>query len=133
MTALLRQALNAPGAPKAMGAYSPALRAGNFLFISGQIPLDPATGALVEGSMAEQAEQVMKNLTAVLAGAGLDFSHVVRTTVFINDMDQFAAMNEVYAKYIVDPPPARSTVQVARLPRNVAIEIDAIAMFGETK
>ena len=131
MTAPLRQALNAPGAPKAMGAYSPALRAGNLLFISGQIPLDPATGALVEGSMAEQAEQVMKNLTAMLAGAGLDFSHVVRTTVFINDMDQFAAMNEVYAKYIVDPPPARSTVQVARLPRNVAIEIDAIAMFAD--
>ena len=114
-----------------MGAYSPALRAGNLLFISGQIPLDPATGVLVEGSMAEQADRVMKNLTAVLAGAGLDFSHVVRTTVFINDMDQFAAMNEVYSKYVVDPPPARSTVQVARLPRNVAIEIDAIAVFAQ--
>jgi 2-iminobutanoate/2-iminopropanoate deaminase len=112
-----------------MGAYSPAIRAGNLLFISGQIPLDPSTGTLVEGSMAEQADRVMKNLTAMLAGAGLDFSHVVRTTVFINDMDQFAAMNEVYAKYVVDPPPARSTVQVARLPRSVAIEIDAIAMF----
>lgn len=125
----LRQAVNAPGAPKAMGAYSPAIRAGNLLFISGQIPLDPATGQLVEGSMAEQADRVMKNLTAMLAGAGLDFSHVVRTTVFINDMDQFAAMNEVYAKYVVDPPPARSTVQVARLPRSVAIEIDAIAII----
>jgi 2-iminobutanoate/2-iminopropanoate deaminase len=127
----LRQAVNAPGAPKAMGAYSPAIRAGNLLFISGQIPIDPATGELVGGTMAEQAERVMKNLTAMLAGAGLDFSHVVRTTVFINDMDQFAAMNEVYARYVVDPPPARSTVQVARLPRSVAIEIDAIAILPE--
>ncbi len=114
-----------------MGAYSPALRSGNLVFVSGQIPIDPATGQLVDGDMAAQADRVMKNLTAVLAGAGLDFSHVVRTTVFITDMDQFAAMNEVYARYIVDPPPARSTVQVARLPRDVKIEIDCIAMSGE--
>ena len=112
-----------------MGAYSPALRSGNLVFVSGQIPIDPATGQLVDGDMAAQADRVMKNLTAVLAGAGLDFSHVVRTTVFITDMDQFSAMNEVYARYIVDPPPARSTVQVARLPRDVRIEIDAIAML----
>lgn len=125
----MRQAVHAPGAPKAMGAYSPAIKAGNLVFVSGQIPLDPATGQLVDGNMAQQTERVMKNLTAVLAGAGLDFSHVVRTTVFINDMNDFAAMNEVYARYIVDPPPARATVQVARLPRDVRIEIDCIAMI----
>ena len=124
----MRQAIHAPGAPKAMGAYSPAIQAGNLVFVSGQIPLDPATGQLVDGDMAAQTDRVMKNLTAVLAGAGLDFSHVVRTTVFINNMDEFSAMNEVYAKYIVDPPPARATVQVVRLPRDVRIEIDCIAM-----
>jgi 2-iminobutanoate/2-iminopropanoate deaminase len=125
----MRQAIHAPGAPKAMGAYSPAIKAGNLVFVSGQIPVDPATGQLVDGDMAAQADRVMKNLAAVLAGAGLDFSHVVRTTVFLTDMDAFSAMNEVYAKYIVDPPPARATVQVARLPRDVKIEIDCIAMI----
>jgi 2-iminobutanoate/2-iminopropanoate deaminase len=129
----LRQAITAPGAPKALGAYSPAIRAGNLLFISGQIPLDPASGNLVDGDMAAQAERVMKNLTALLAAAGLDFSHVVRTTVFISDMNEFAAMNEVYAKYIIDPPPARATVEVARLPRDVKIEIDAIAMIPDAQ
>lgn len=124
----MRQAIHAPGAPKAMGAYSPAIKAGNLVFVSGQIPVDPATGQLVDGDMAAQADRVMKNVAAVLAGAGLDFSHVVRTTVFLTDMDAFSAMNEVYAKYIVDPPPARATVQVARLPRDVKIEIDCIAM-----
>jgi len=126
----LRQAITAAGAPKAMGAYSPAIRAGNLLFISGQIPIDPASGELIGGDMAAQADRVMKNLTALLAAAGLDFSHVVRTTVFIADMDEFGAMNEVYARFLVDPPPARATVQVARLPRDVKIEIDAIAMIS---
>ena len=125
----MRQAIQAPGAPKAMGAYSPAIKSGNMVFVSGQIPLDPATGQLVEGDMAAQTDRVMKNLSAVLAGAGLDFSHVVRTTVFINNMDEFAAMNAVYATYVVDPPPARATVQVVRLPRDVRIEIDCIAMI----
>lgn len=125
----MRQAIHAQGAPKAMGAYSPAIKAGNLVFVSGQIPLDPATGQLVDGDMAAQTDRVMQNLVAVLAGAGLDFSHVVRTTVFINDMNDFGAMNEVYARYIVDPPPARATVQVARLPRDVRIEIDCIAMI----
>jgi 2-iminobutanoate/2-iminopropanoate deaminase len=129
MSQPLRQAVTAAGAPKALGAYSPAIRAGNLLFISGQIPIDPASGSLVDGDMAAQADRVMKNLTALLAAAGLDFSHVVRTTVFIADMNEFGAMNEVYAKYVIDPPPARATVQVARLPRDVKIEIDAIAMF----
>jgi 2-iminobutanoate/2-iminopropanoate deaminase len=125
----MREAIAPAGAPQAMGAYSPAIRAGNLLFISGQIPIDPATGNLVEGDMAAQADRVMKNLVALLEAAGVGFSHVVRTTVFIADMNEFSAMNEVYAKYLVDPPPARATVQVARLPRDVKIEIDAIAVL----
>ena len=110
-----------------MGAYSPAIRAGNLLFISGQIPVDPATGELIQGDIAAQAEQVMRKSTALLRAAGAGFEHVVRTTVYLADMNDFAAMNEVYSRYIVDPPPARATVQVARLPRDVKIEIDAIA------
>jgi len=112
-----------------MGAYSPAIKAGNLLFISGQIPLDPATGNLVTGDIAAQADRVMRNVSALLRAAGLGFEHVVRTTVFLADMNDFAGMNEVYSRYIVDPPPARATVQVARLPRDVRIEIDAIAMI----
>ena len=112
-----------------MGAYSPAVRAGNLLFISGQIPINPTTGELVSGTITAEAEQVMRNLTALLKAAGLGFEHVVRTTVFLADMNDFAAMNEVYARYLVDPPPARATVQVARLPRDVRIEVDAIAVI----
>jgi 2-iminobutanoate/2-iminopropanoate deaminase len=127
-----RQAVAAPGAPKAIGPYSPALRAGNLLFLSGQVPIDPATGSLVEGDIAAQTEQVMRNIGALLAAAGAGFEHVVRTTVFLADMNEFAAMNECYAKFVSDPPPARATVQVARLPRDARIEIDAIAMFPES-
>ena len=126
----MRQVVSAPDAPKAMGAYSPAIRAGNLLFISGQIPIDPSTGNLIHGDITAQAEQVMRNLTALLRAAGVGFDHVVRTTVFLADMNDFAAMNEVYSRYIVDPPPARATVQVARLPRDVKIEIDAIAVLS---
>lgn len=126
----MRQLVTAPDAPKAMGAYSPAIKAGNLLFISGQIPVDPATGNLVHGDIATQAEQVMRNLTALLRAAGASFTNVVRTTVYLADMDDFAGMNEVYSRYIVDPPPARATVQVARLPRDVKIEIDAIAVLA---
>ena len=111
-----------------MGAYSPAIRAGNLVFVSGQIPLDPASGELVGGDIAAQTDRVMRNLAAVLKSAGLGFEHVVRTTVFLTDMSEFAGMNEVYARYLVDPPPARATVQVARLPRDVKIEIDCIAV-----
>ena len=125
----VRQVISAPDAPKAMGAYSPAIKAGNLLFISGQIPLDPATGNLVTGDIAEQADRVMRNVSALLRAAGLGFEHVVRTTVFLADMNDFAGMNEVYSRYIVDPPPARATVQVARLPRDVKIEVDAIAVL----
>jgi len=125
----VRQAITAPDAPKALGAYSPAIRAGNLLFMSGQIPMDPATGALVQGDITAQTEQVMRNLAALLKAAGAGFEHVVRTTVFLADMNEFGAMNEVYGRYIVDPPPARATVQVARLPRDVKIEVDAIAVL----
>ena len=125
----MRQLVTAPDAPKAMGAYSPAIKAGNLLFISGQIPVDPATGNLVEGDIAAQAEQVMRNLTALLRAGGASFTNVVRTTVYLADMNDFAGMNEVYSRYIVDPPPARATVQVARLPRDVKIEVDAIAVL----
>jgi 2-iminobutanoate/2-iminopropanoate deaminase len=126
----MRQVVTAPDAPKAMGAYSPAIKAGNLLFISGQIPVDPSTGNLIQGDIAAQAEQVMKNLTALLRAAGASFTNVARTTVYLADMNDFTAMNEVYSRYVVDPPPARATVQVARLPRDVRIEIDAIAVLA---
>ena len=126
----MRQLVTAPDAPKAMGAYSPAIKAGNLLFVSGQIPIDPSTGNLIQGDIAAQADQVMQNLTALLRAAGASFTNVVRTTVYLADMNDFAGMNEVYSRYIVDPPPARATVQVARLPRDVKIEIDAIAVLA---
>jgi len=126
---LMRQLITAPDAPKAMGAYSPAIKAGNLLFISGQIPIDPASGNLVTGDITAQAERAMRNVSALLRAAGLGFEHVVRTTVFLADMNDFAAMNDVYSRYIVDPAPARATVQVARLPRDVKIEVDAIAVI----
>jgi 2-iminobutanoate/2-iminopropanoate deaminase len=126
----MRQLVTAPDAPKAMGAYSPAIKAGNLLFVSGQIPVDPTTGNLVQGDIAAQADQVMRNLTALLRAAGASFTNVVRTTVYLADMNDFAGMNEVYSRYIVDPPPARATVQVARLPRDVKIEVDAIAVLA---
>jgi 2-iminobutanoate/2-iminopropanoate deaminase len=126
----MRQLVTAPDAPKAMGAYSPAIKAGNLLFVSGQIPVDPTTGNLIQGDIAAQADQVMRNLTALLRAAGASFTNVVRTTVYLADMNDFAGMNEVYSRYIVDPPPARATVQVARLPRDVKIEVDAIAVLS---
>lgn len=126
----MRQLVTSPDAPKAMGAYSPAIKAGNLLFVSGQIPIDPATGALVDGNISTQTDQVMRNLGALLRAAGVGFEHVVRTTVFLADMSEFAAMNEVYSRYVTDPAPARATVQVARLPRDVRIEVDAIAVLS---
>ena len=129
----MRQAIAAPGAPRAIGPYSPAIRAGNLLFVSGQIPIDPASGALVNGGIAAQTEQVMRNIGALLEAAGAGFEHLVRTTVFLLDMNEFAAMNECYARFVVDPPPARSTVQVARLPRDARVEIDAIAVISEPR
>ena len=125
----MREAVAAPDAPQAIGPYSQAIKAGNLLFVSGQIPIDPATGELVEGGVAPQTEQVMRNITALLRAAGTGFDHVVRTTVFLADMGEFAAMNTVYGRFVVDPQPARATVQVARLPRDVRVEIEAIAVL----
>ena len=125
----MKQALSSASAPKAIGPYSSAVRAGNLVFISGQIPADPSTGHVVEGDIAVQTRRVLDNIGALLGAGGLTFSHVVRTTVFLADMNDFAAMNIVYARYVVDPAPARATVQVARLPRDVRIEIDAIAVI----
>ena len=125
----MRQAVSAPNAAKPIGPYSPAIRAGNLLFISGQVGFDPATGALVDGDISAQTDQVMLNIGTLLQAAGTDFAHVVRTTVYLADMNEFAKMNEVYARYVVDPPPARSTVQVARLPRDARVEIDVIAVL----
>ena len=124
----MREALSATGAPKAIGPYSPAIRAGGFLFLSGQIPIDPSTGLVVDGGIERQTEQVMRNIHALLEAAGIGFEHVVRTTVYLMDMDEFGPMNACYARFVTDPAPARATVQVARLPRDVRVEIDAIAV-----
>ena len=122
-----RQSVSTESAPKAIGPYSQAIRAGSMLFLSGQIPLDPSTGQLVEGDIAEQTHRVFKNLSAILDAAGASFEQVVRTTVYLADMNDFAAMNAVYGTYFTSPAPARSTVQAARLPKDARIEIDLIA------
>jgi 2-iminobutanoate/2-iminopropanoate deaminase len=114
-------------APKAVGPYSQAVWAGELLFCSGQIPLDPATGRLTAGGIAEQTARVLENLKALLQSQGLDLDHVVKTTVFLTDLNHFPAMNEVYARYFPTDPPARSTVQVSRLPKDALVEIEAIA------
>jgi 2-iminobutanoate/2-iminopropanoate deaminase len=125
----LKQAIPSPLAPKPVGPYSAALRAGSLLFVSGQVPLDPATGRMVEGEIAVHTRRVLENVGALLDAAGLSFAHVVRTTVFLADMNDFQAMNEVYATFFREPYPARSTVQAARLPRDARIEIDVIASY----
>jgi 2-iminobutanoate/2-iminopropanoate deaminase len=123
----VREIVATEAAPQAIGPYSQAIQVGNFVFTSGQIPIDPQTGAFVEGGIAEQTEQVLRNLAEVLRAAGTSLEAVVKTTVFLADMNDFAAMNEVYARYFSNEPPARSTVQAARLPRDARVEIDAIA------
>ena len=125
----MKHAISSPGAPKAIGPYSPAIRAGQLLFVSGQVPIDPATGNMIAGGIGDQTRRVLDNIGELLLAAGRSFGDVVRTTVFLADMDEFAAMNEVYARHVVDPPPARSTVQVAALPRNARVEIDVIAVI----
>lgn len=117
-------------APKAIGPYSQAVRWNGLVFCSGQIPLDPATGSLVEGGIAEQTVRVLENLKAVLEAAGSGLERVLKTTVFLKDMTEFAAMNEVYARYFPSHPPARATVEAARLPRDVRVEIEVIAHSG---
>ena len=123
--------ITTPHAPGAIGPYSQAIRAGDFVFLSGQIPLDPASGQLVEGGIVEQTHQVLKNLGAVLEAAGTSYAGVVKTTVYLADMGEFGAMNEIYGTYFNAPAPARATVQAARLPRDVRVEIDAIAYVGK--
>lgn len=124
-----RASVSAPDAPQAIGPYSQAIRAGQFLFLSGQIPLDPVTSEVVAGDVRAQTRRVLENMGAVLAAAGLSFDAVVKTTVFLVDLGDFAAMNDIYATVFTDPAPARSTVQVSRLPRDVRVEIDAIAIL----
>ena len=119
-------------APKAIGPYSQAVLAGGFLFTSGQIPIDPATGAVVSGGIREQARQVFSNLSAVLGAAGLGFADVVKATVFLEDMNDFSAVNEVYASFFSGDFPARSCVQVARLPKDVSVEIELVAFAGNS-
>ena len=127
---MARKIVHSDDAPKAIGPYSQAVQvdAGKMTFLSGQIPLDPKTMEMVQGDVVVQAEQVMKNLGAVLKAAGLDFSHVVRSTIFLTDLADFARVNEVYGRYFPGEPPARATVQVAALPRGSKVEIDAIAV-----
>ena len=116
-------------APRAIGPYSQAIRSGNLLFASGQIPIDPATGEFVAGGIVEQTEQVLRNVSAILEAAGVGLPEVVKTTVFLADMDDFTAMNEVYGRFFGENPPARATVQAARLPRDAKVEIEAIAVL----
>ena len=123
----MKTAVSTKDAPGAIGPYSQAIKAGGFLFVSGQIPIDPATGALISGGIAEQTRRVLDSLGAILEAAGTSFEHVVKTTVYLADMAEFAAMNEIYATYFPSPAPARATVQAARLPRDVKVEIDLIA------
>jgi 2-iminobutanoate/2-iminopropanoate deaminase len=127
----VREIITTDAAPQAIGPYSQAVRVGKLVFTSGQIPTDPATGVFVAGGIAEQTEQVLRNLAEVLRAAGTGLEGVVKTTVFLADMNDFAAMNEVYGRYFSNEPPARSTVQAARLPRDARIEIDAIALIRD--
>jgi 2-iminobutanoate/2-iminopropanoate deaminase len=126
----VKQIVKTKQAPQAIGPYSQAVRAGGFVFASGQIPLDPETGEFVAGGVAEQTEQVLRNLSAVLKAAGTSLERVVKTTVFLADMNDFVAMNEVYGRYFKEDAPARATVEAARLPRDARVEIEAVAETG---
>jgi len=128
MSGQSREAISTPNAPKAIGPYSQAIKANGFIFISGQVAFDPATGSLIPGGIEQQTEQVMKNLAAILQAADSGWDKVVKTTVFLKNMSEFGQMNEVYGKFCKNAPPARSTVEVARLPRDVSVEIDVIAL-----
>ncbi len=124
----MKKIINTPDAPKAIGPYSQAVEANGMLFISGQIPLDPATGKFVDGGITEQTDQVMKNIGAILTAAGLEFSDVVKSTCLLSDMDNFAAMNAVYGKYYPENPPARAAYAVVKLPLGALVEIETIAV-----
>ena len=125
----MRQAISTPSAPAAIGPYSQAIKAGHLLFLSGQIPLDPATGTIVEGGIEAETRQVFRNIEEILKAAGLSFDAVVSATVYVADMNDFAKVNEIYATYFASPAPARATVQVARLPRDCRVEIQVVATF----
>jgi 2-iminobutanoate/2-iminopropanoate deaminase len=125
--------LSSPDAPKAIGPYSQAVRAGQLLFASGQIPLDPASGSIVEGDVTAQTRRVMENLRAVLKAGGLSLADVVRTTIYLVDLNDFTKVNDAYGSYFEEPYPARATVQVARLPRDARVEIDAIAAYPPSR
>jgi 2-iminobutanoate/2-iminopropanoate deaminase len=127
-----RLPIASPDAPQAIGPYSPAIRAGQLLFVSGQIALDPATGQMVGGDIGAETRRVLDNIGALLRAAGLSFADVVRTTIFLADMNDFAKVNEIYATYVSTPPRARATVQVARLPKDARFEIDAIASYNDS-
>ena len=126
---MLKHAVSSPDAPAAIGPYSPAVRAGQLLFISGQVPIDPATGQMIEGDVAAQTRRVLDNVGALLLAADRSFADVVRTTIFLADMNDFASVNAIYARYFSEPYPARATVQVARLPKDARVEIDVIAFY----
>ena len=121
------KAIHSDNAPKAVGPYSQAIEANGFVFASGQLPIDPATNAFVEGGVKEQTRQSLTNAQSVLKAAGLDLSHVIKTTVFLSDMADFAAMNEVYAEFFNEPYPARSAIAVKTLPKNALVEVECIA------
>jgi len=124
----MREVITSDKGPKAIGPYSQAIKANGFVFVSGQIPLDPATQQLIEGDVAAQTERVLKNLAGILETAGSSLQQVVKVGVFLKNISDFAAMNEVYGRYFTQAPPARSTVEVAQLPKNVLVEIDVIAV-----
>jgi 2-iminobutanoate/2-iminopropanoate deaminase len=124
----MRDVISTADAPKAIGPYSQAIRANGFVFVSGQVAIDPATQQVIPGDVAAQTERVIKNLSAILKSAGSTLDRVVKSTVFLKNMGDFGAMNEVYGKHFTGAPPARSTVEVARLPKDVLVEIDVIAL-----
>ena len=124
----MKEIVNSPNAPAPIGPYSQSVKANGFLFVSGQIPLDPDTGQLISGSIAEETSQVMKNLGAVLSEAGTSWENVVKCSIFIRDMNDFASINEVYSEYFPKNPPARETVEVSQLPKGVGVEISLIAI-----
>lgn len=124
----MREVIATKDGPAAIGPYSQAVKANGFVFVSGQIALDPATMQIVEGDIARQTERVLRNLQGILAAAGSGLERAVKTTVYLKDMGEFAAMNEVYGKFFPAPPPARATVEVARLPKDVRVEIDVVAL-----
>jgi 2-iminobutanoate/2-iminopropanoate deaminase len=126
----MREAVRTDRAPAAVGPYSQAVRAGATLWVSGQIPLDPATGTIVQGDVESEARQVLRNLGAILEAAGSGFDRVVKATVYLTDLDDFDVVNRVYAEFMPSPPPARVCVEVSRLPRGARVEIDAVALMG---